>query len=141
MVQKPEGDRVKDSQLQQVIESSTVVAYPGRYAYLKCDQPPAGPHFLVSQDAEEVTVVTEERYVSEVPHSETYRWFKLLEIKVSMPFVAKGFLAKVTGTIAAHDLNVLIVSTYSKDYALVREETADKAIEALREVGFPVEIM
>lgn len=129
-----------DPQLEQVIKSSTVVVRPGRYAYLKCDEPPMGSHFLVAQDEDEVTVVTEERQVIDVPYSETTQWFKLLEIKVSMPFVATGFLAKVTSTIAEEGLNVLIVSTYSKDYALVREETADTAIEALRDVGFPVQI-
>jgi hypothetical protein len=129
-----------DSQLQQVIQSSTVVVHPGRYAYLKCDTTPSGNHFLVTQDADEVTVVTQEQYVVDVPHTETTKWFKLLEIKVSMPFVATGFLATVTSTIADKGLNVLIVSTYSKDYALVREETAETAIEALRDVGFPVQI-
>jgi hypothetical protein len=128
------------TQLDEVVRSSAVVVHPGRYAYLKCDEPPIGSHFLVAQDADEVTVVTEERNVADLPHSETTSWFKLLEIRVSMPFVATGFLAKVTGTIAEKGLNVLLVSTYSKDYALVREETADVAIEALREIGFPVRI-
>ena len=130
-----------DSQLNEVIKTSVLVVHPGRYAYLKCNEPPIGTHFLVAQDPDEVTVVTEERYVAEVVHSETTQWFKLLEIRVSMPFLAKGFLAKVTSTIAEKGMNVLIASTYSKDYALVREETADAAIEALRTIGFPISIV
>lgn len=102
------------------------------------DTIPLGQHFLVSKDKDEVTVVTEERYVNGVPHKKSVQWFRLLEIKVSLPFVAVGFLAKVTKTIADKQLNVLIVSTFSKDYALVREETANVAIEALKAEGFPV---
>jgi hypothetical protein len=49
------------------------------------------------------------------------KWFKLPEIKVSQPFVAKGFPEKVTGIVAGEGLNILIISTFSKDYALVRE--------------------
>ena len=56
-----------------------------------------------------------------------------------MPFVAKGFLAKVTNTIADKGLNVLIVSTFSNDYALVKEETHKIAIEVLKDIGFPIE--
>lgn len=135
---KEPGRSLANTQLQEAIQTSTVVVQPGRYAYLKCSEPPSGNHFLVTEDADETTVVTEEQHVTKVTHSETTQWFKLLEIKVSMPFVATGFLATVTSTIAGKGLNVLIVSTYSKDYALVREETAETAIEALRDVGFPV---
>jgi hypothetical protein len=34
------------------------------------------------------------------------------------------------------DLNVLVVSTYSKDYIMVREEGRDTAIAALRQAEF-----
>ena len=66
------------------------------------------------------------------------QWWKLLEIQVSMPFIATGFLAKVTSTVATKDLNILIVSTYSKDYALVREDNIATATQALRDIGFPI---
>ena len=36
------------------------------------------------------------------------------------------------------DLNVLVVSTYSKDYIMVKEEGRETAITALRKAGFPV---
>jgi len=36
-------------------------------------------------------------------------------------------------------LNV-VVSTFSKDYVLVREETYEVAVEALKKVGFPVAV-
>ena len=125
--------------LQEVIKASAVVVHKGRYAYLKTKSKQTGDHFLVTQDQDEVTVVTEEANVSAVDYEKDVKWFKLIEIKVSLPFVAKGFLAKVTKTIADKGLNVLVVSTFSKDYILVREETYQVAVEALREVGFLLE--
>lgn len=128
---------MKELPLQEIISTSEVVVHPGRYAYLKCQEVPQGEHFLVSRDVDEITVVTEEEKVSEVPHTEITRWFKLFEIRVSTPFEGKGFLAKIASVIAEQDLNILLVSTYSKDYALVREEGAEKAIAALQAIGFP----
>jgi hypothetical protein len=124
--------------LDEVVRTSEVVVHRGRYAYLKALQVGPGDHFLVARDADEVTVVTEERNVASMEHSESTHWFVLTEIRVSMPFVAKGFLAKVTAIMADVDLNVLVVSTYSKDYIMVREEGRATAIVALRQAGFPV---
>ena len=131
--------------LNEVIKSSKVVVHKGRYAYLTAQETSAAlitinNHFLFSKDQDEITVVTEEKNVPKVQFDKEVKWFKLIEIKVSLPFVAKGFLAKVTKTIADKDLNVLVVSTFSKDYILVREETYLIAVEALKEVGFPVAI-
>lgn len=95
-------------------------------------------HFLVARDGDETTVVTEERHVASVLFEEEVKWFRLIEIQVSLPFLAKGFIAAVTRALADRDLNVLVVSTFSKDYLLIREEGADEALAALRALGFPL---
>ena len=84
-------------------------------------------------------MVTEEKNLPFVKYEEEVKWFKLIEIKVSLPFLAKGFLAKITEVIAEKNLNVLVISTFSKDYILVYEETYEIAIEALKSAGFPIE--
>ncbi len=123
--------------LQEVIQSSEVLVHKGRYAYLKATQEiPLDGHFFVSKDKDEITVVTEEANISKVKYDKDKKWFKLFEIKVSMPFLAKGFLARVTKAVADEGLNVLVVSTFSKDYILVREESYDLGMEALKKVGF-----
>lgn len=129
-----------EQNLNEIIKTSEVIIHEGRYAYLKAKEKPKGEHFMISQDKDEITVITEEKRISEIENDDSVKWFKLIEIKVSAPFIAKGFLAKVTKTIADKDLNVLMVSTFSKDYALVREETSKIAINALKEAGFPVKV-
>ena len=73
-------------------------------------------------------------------HEKEVKWFKLFEFKVSIPFLAPGFLAKISKTIADKSLNILIVSTFSKDYALIREEDFKVAVKALEEVGFSIKV-
>ena len=57
---------------------------------------------------------------------------------MALPFYAVGFLAKIAKAIAAKNLNILIVSTFSKDYLLIREEKYKTAVKALKETGFNV---
>ena len=62
--------------------------------------------------------------------------WKLIEFKISTPFYVVGFLSTISKTIAAQGCNCLIVSTYSKDYLLVREDEFDRAKSALIGLGF-----
>ncbi len=126
--------------LNEVIKASPVVVHRGRYAYLKGQEKELKNHFLISQDNDEITIVTEEKNVAKTKYEKDVKWFKLFEFKVSIPFLARGFLAKISKTIADKKLNILIVSTFSKDYALIREEDFKVAVKALEAVGFSIKV-
>ena len=127
--------------LKDVIRSSPVVVRRGRYAYLKAEaQTEVANHFAIARDEDEITVVTEEANLPRTPFEDQVKWFKLFEVRVSQPFTAKGFIARITQAMAERDLNVLVVSTFSKDYFLVREDSMETAVLALRDLGFPVSI-
>jgi len=123
--------------IDKIISTSQVVTHPGRFAYLKAREM-TGKFFMATQDEDEITLVVEEKDLTQ-DYTESVKWFSLIEIRVSIPFISKGFLAKVTQAIAKAGLNILVVSTFSKDYILVREESKDNAISALKELGFPIE--
>ncbi len=125
--------------LNEIIESSSVIVRKGRYAYLKAKERTLNEHFLIAQDDDEVTVITEEKNVAKTLHEKEVKWLKLIEVRVSKPFAAKGFIAAITKAISDKGLNVVVASTFSKDYFLVREEALDAAVKALREIGFKVE--
>ncbi len=112
-----------DTTLSEVIKSSTVVVHAGRYAYLKLpagQEIQLGKNFLIAKDADEITVVTEEKNIHALSYEKDVKWFTLMEIKVSLPFLATGFIAAISKSIADRRLNILVVSTFSKDYLLVR---------------------
>ncbi|MBI5390125.1 ACT domain-containing protein [Candidatus Woesearchaeota archaeon] len=124
--------------LLEVIKVSQVIVHHERYAYLLCSRVPLGKHFMVSQDADEITVITTENNAKKVKHKKDIKWFKLFEIRVATPFVSVGFLAAISSAIAAKGLTILMVSTFSKDYVLIHEEETSVAFRALLELGFPV---
>lgn len=127
------------NQLKGLIAASKVIVRKGRYAYLKVGKKPARKYFLIAQDNDEVTVVAEEKDVMRLKYESSVKWFKLIEFRVAKPFVSTGFLAKIAQAITRRKMNLLIVSTFSKDYVLVREEKINDAVAALKKAGFPVE--
>jgi len=124
--------------LNEVIKSSPIIVHSGRYAYLQGQESEIKDHFLICKDKDETTIVTEEKNIANTKYEKDVKWFKLFEIKVSVPFLAPGFLAKISKTIADKGLNILFVSTFSKDYVLIREEDSEIAIEAFKEIGFTI---
>ena len=124
--------------LQEVIRQSSFEVQKGRFVYAKVKTvPDLGKHFMISRDKDEITVVTEEKNLSELDLIEKNKdFYKLISLNVSVPFYSVGFLATVSGAIAQAGMNILIVSTYSKDYILVREDKLQKAEEVFLSLGF-----
>jgi hypothetical protein len=124
--------------IKKIIETSTFETQPGKFVYAKArNAPAAGKHFLVAKDRDEVTVVTREESLAGLDVIEKNKddW-ALIALNVSAPFYSVGFLATVTSAIAKQGMNALVVSTYSKDYVLVRHDLLGKAEKTLLELGF-----
>lgn len=124
--------------LKKIIESSSFVLHDGRFIYAKVKTaPPIDEHFMVSKDQDEITVVTKEENLEKLDLIEKNKdYYQLVELKVSVPFYSVGFLATVANIIAERGMNILIISTYSKDYIMVRVEFIEKAQQALLDLGF-----
>ena len=127
--------------LDQIIRTSAVRIMPGRYAMAKLAPTPILSRecfFCVTTDDDETTVVVEEACLERLSYRDLQKWFLLVELAVSLPFFAVGFLARTTNAISEAGLNVLVISTFSKDYLLLREETISEAMTALKNIGFSV---
>lgn len=128
-----------NAQVDEVIRSSSVKVVPGRFAVVKTlSISSLSDFFMVAKDKDEITVILKEDHLGSIRHEDIQQWFKLVEIVVSVPFFAVGFLASITSAIASRGLNVLVVSTFSKDYLLIRENVIHEAIESLKDLGFPI---
>ena len=127
------------AQLEDVIRSSPIEVSRERYAVVRLAQPvPLGDHFLVCRDADEATLIAREARVPWEAALATETWFRLLAIRMSTPFATPGFLARVTATLAQAGINVYVVSTFSKDYVLLKEEDVEEGLAALAAIGFPI---
>ena len=127
-----------DKKLNEIIKKSTFEIQEGRFVYAKVRTPPEiNRHFMISQDEDEITVVTREENLEDLDLIEKNKeFYKLIALNVAVPFYSVGFLATVSGAIAKEGMNILIVSTYSKDYIMVKEECLEKAKKVLLELGF-----
>jgi len=94
-------------------------------------------HFIVSRDEDEITVVTREENIDSLRILEKNKDnYTLVALNVSVPFYSVGFLATVSGAIAEEGMNILIVSTYSKDYIMVKKDCTEKTKSVLLKLGF-----
>jgi len=127
-----------NQELREIIESSSFRVITGRYVYSKVAKvPDLRDCFMIAKDEDEITAIVEESNLSKIDILEKNKdLYKLIELKVSLPFYAVGFLAVVTDAISSEGMNNLIVSTYSKDYVMVRVEHEEGAKKALVKAGF-----
>lgn len=111
-----------------------------KYVYVKVASLPEKPnHFMVAQDNEEITVVTEEANLSglDIVEKNDNLW-RLVSLNLDTPFMA-GTLAAINTECAKHGLNNLIVSTYSKDYIIIKDSQVGEIKTALENLGFRIE--
>ena len=126
-----------DKELRKIIENSTFEVVGGVYVYAKVkESPKSGEHFAIIKDRDEITVVTEKKNLESLDLiGKNEKNYCLIALNVSVPFYSVGFLAAVSNAIASAGMNILILSTYSKDYILVKYEDKSKATVALSKLG------
>lgn len=126
--------------LKEAIPKSIATVINGTYVYVKTDRVEKNDiHFMVSKDKDEITVVTKKENIKDLNVLELVGNYKLIEFKPAIPFQTVGFLAKIAEVIASQGMNILIVSTFSKDYIMIKEEELEKGLQALKDTGFPIE--
>lgn len=120
-----------------VLRASTFRVDPEPFSWVsagRVDHPER--HLVVVRDDRETTVVTRE---AELVHVEVLdrnpdAWV-LLAIDCANPFYCVGFLAAVTSPFAEAGLDVLALSTFTRDYVFVKAGEVERAREILRAVG------
>ena len=96
-----------------------------------------GNHLLIARDEKEITVVTAPEHLASLDIIETNRdrWL-LLSIDCANPFYCVGFISKVAERLSAAGIDILTVSTFSRDLFFVKEEEGQRAAAILRDMGF-----
>ncbi len=127
-----------NDELKKIIEQSSFEVQEGKFIYTKVKSlPEQNNHFLVAQDKDEITVVTKEENLGSLALIERNKDdYNLIALNVSVPFYSTGFLATISSEIAKAGMNILIISTYSKDYIMVKEDKLDLAKQVLLTLGF-----
>jgi len=126
-----------NEELKNIISQSDFDVIDGRFVYTKVSsRPTTGEHFMVTEDGDEITVVTQEGKIGQLDLIERNKdTYSLIALNVSVPFYSVGFLAEVSKAIAEKGVNILLVSTYSKDYVMVKENKLDSTRKILLSMG------
>lgn len=124
-------------ELKKILSQSSFKVVPGSYVYVKAKKRPAdAKYFAIIEDAEEVTIVTSREEAKALDYFEiSDKDYCLIALNVAVPFYSVGFLAAVSETIAQAGLNILIISTFSKDYILVKSDACESAFSQLKKIG------
>ncbi len=120
-----------------VLRRSSFRIEPEPYVWVRAgrvDRPER--HLVVVRDIGETTVVTLGRNLDGVEVLERNRdlWL-LLSIDCANPFYCVGFFAAITAALAVRGVDILVLSTFSRDHVFVKEGEREAAREALIEIG------
>ncbi|HKR62688.1 MAG TPA: ACT domain-containing protein [Thermoanaerobaculia bacterium] len=105
-----------------------------RWASVRAIGDPA-KHLMISRDEKETTVVTDDLSDLDVIEVNPDRW-TLVSIDCSQPFYCVGFIARISGTLSAAGIDLLVLSTFTRDWVFVKEGDAPRAADVLRAAGF-----
>ncbi len=125
----------QDKDLKKIIQESTFNVVNGDFVYAKVKSvPKKHDFFMLSIDQDEITVVTQNfQGLSLIEKNRDV--YALIALNVSIPFYSVGFLAAISKALAEKGTNILIISTYSKDYVMVKKEKLPGARKVLKSLG------
>lgn len=94
-------------------------------------------HRLICRDDKEITVVTTEVGLADLTiRSQNKEQWRLLVINCANPFYCVGFLQSIASAMTAVGLDILLVSTFSRDYVFVKNQQTEQAMAVLLDIGF-----
>ncbi|MXR50802.1 ACT domain-containing protein [Halovenus sp. WSH3] len=118
----------------QVLQDGAVRVSEATYAVCRTDHShPAA--FATIRDETETTLIIEESEVGSLDAETVETGWKRLTFEMELPFELVGFLATVATELAEADVSVFVVSSYSTDHVLVKQENLDDALSRLEELG------
>ncbi len=120
---------------QSKMTSFTLEVLPGTFAICRLDadaQVPAwatGEIVSITRTPDELSIVCPQNNVPASLHSEL-SW-RCVRVAGPLDFSMVGVIAALTGTLAAGNISVFVVSTFDTDYMLVKEADLEAAVESL----------
>ena len=97
--------------------------------------PRAGADFMLLRDAREVTLLLEEEDWRAMRHAardaRAEAGFRLVTLDVELPWNVVGYLARVTGILAAEQIAVGALSAFTRDHLLIKQADLARALRAL----------
>lgn len=131
-----------------ILRNTSVKVHPDEFAILSLDpqqwaklleDQSLGPNgkapFMIFSDPYEVTLVLNrpdfERVRDEIDDSRVESSFRLLTFTTELDFAVVGFLAEVSRILAEANISICVLSAFSRDHLLIRQNDLARALKAL----------
>ena len=120
----------------------TLKALPSTFAICRLNADAQVPQWAtgdvvsITRTPDELSIVCPQDDVPEYIRSEL--GWRCLRIAGPLGFSTVGVITSLTGTLAAENISVFVVSTFDTDYLFVKERDSEAAIGSLRSAGHTV---
>lgn len=122
---------------------SILTLLPGRFAIARIDPAAAipswvwnGPFTSVSRTPTELSIVCDEAVIP--PDFVADRGWCAFVVLGPMDLSTVGVLASITWPLAEAQVALFAISTFETDYILVREDSAERAVDVLKAAGHEI---
>lgn len=107
-------------------------------AALDCIRDASNQEFVsLTRDKEEITLMVAEetwtQVASHFPGAQVRGNWRMIRFDTFLDFTVVGFIAEISRALAAADISILSVSTYSTDAVLVQESQFNAAVIAVKQ--------
>lgn len=121
-----------------LLRESRVRVSESSYAVVRCASVPSGA-FAVVDDGREITAIVDQTKAGTIDPIETEPGWRILTFDVVLPFGLVGFLARVANALAQAGVGLFVVSSFTTDHILVKNDDLDRARIALEKLGCEIE--
>lgn len=92
--------------------------------------------FFIAKTADELSIVCPSNI--DIDSDESESGWQALEVLGPLGFSLTGIMSNISGVLAAADISIFSVSTFDTDYILVKGDSMESAIRALRKSSYKV---
>ena len=94
--------------------------------------------YFIGRTDSEISLVCRTEFAPDEALEREDGW-RAFRISGQLDFSLIGVLSRISGILAESGVGIFAVSTYDTDYILVKEESFEKALDALRAEGYEIE--
>lgn len=128
------GKRPMDKTVYDYLKQSTVKIWPGQFAVVKSKV--LKPNCFASiVDRNEITLIQKEEDIDPGTALKMEKGWRILTFDTVLPFELTGFLAAVSTALAVDQIPIFVISAYSTDHFLIKNENLPQTLNVLRKIG------
>ena len=119
-------------------KNGKIFVWKERFAIVKSKKLLEGA-FAIIKDKNEITVIIDQSKIYDNKNIlKIEKDWKILTFDMILPFGLVGFLAKISKTLTGAGVGIFVISSFSTDHILIKEENLKKAINELKTLGLKI---